>query len=181
MADLKDANTRVVECIFLEEFFKCLEKIDIDISYLRKKLEYDKAKKKNFNSSSIAIEYYLSTNNIRQCPNLNTFVKVRKDNAKVCYENDVEPETYSKQETKDIVRKIQLPLIKHFEYIVSKYDKKQLHSILLSYLAYYTHKKRVDYFRYDFSNDTTLTNEARNTSAEIIISDRENIKDTLKI
>lgn len=180
MNDLKDAATRKIECQFLKEFFSCLLNIGFELTDLYKKLEDDENELKIFNSKGIIIEYYLSGKNIRQWPNLETFVNVRKKIAKICYEQNVTPGTYSKEETKQIVRKIQKPLVNYFEELVSQYDKTQLHCILLSYLAFFIHEKRVGIERYDFSNDQSLSLESRQNNAKIIVSKREEHKRYIK-
>lgn len=180
MKDLKHTQTRDIECEFLKEFFSCLEKIGLDTSSLNRQLDLDKKELKNFNSNEIKIKYYFSFDNIKSWPNIDMFVKVRKEIAKICYNNQVTPGVYTKEETKKIVRQIQPALISYFENIISQYDKVKLHCILLSYLAYYTHQKRIEFIRYDFSNDPTLSEDARNINSNIIIANREKYKSYIK-
>lgn len=180
MLDLEKTENREVECEFLKEFFSCLGWCNINLDLINKKLDKDKKEKKMFSTTKSYIEYYFSDKNIKGWPETSVYVDVRKQIAKVCKKSGIKQGIYTKEETKNIIRTIQPEMVRLFEEKIKQFDKKNLHEILLSYLAFYTQEKRTMLAKYKISRDENLSEESRVNTEKITTEKREEIKGKIR-
>lgn len=180
--DILDANDKEIECIFFQELLECLKNNPL--------IEYDKIMeevmsrihdKKSIEVIAIDLEYVFSNKNLGQWPDTASFVKVRKNIAYKCKEININPGTYDFKKATSIVRNIQKLIIPDFENIISKFNKYELHKILVSIVSYYYHQKQMDSKKLGITGSNYLSEEAKKISSRNIIENREESKHRIRV
>lgn len=133
---IEEAPDRRGENQYFEELLRplkeyCPEGYDELVNALRK----DSPNKKTVGVFKVEQHYYYSDNALdTEIPSI-SFVKAKKEIAKVCMSSDVEPGEYRGKEATATIRKMQLNAIMEFEAYISELDKETLHKMCLNYLA----------------------------------------------
>lgn len=136
MDTLEDAPDRRGENLYFEELLRpmkehCPEGYDKIIKALRE----DSSRKKTVGAFKAEQHYYYSDNALDTEISTISFVKARKEVAKVCMCSGVEPGEYHGKQATATIRKMQLNAVKRLEAYISELNKEDLHKKCLNYFA----------------------------------------------
>lgn len=116
-------------------------------------IEKDTNKKKTVSFFQITIEYKYNQNVSHSMPEQHSFKMARKDIAIICRTKDIEPGSYRRQAARDIVRRMQVELVKEFEQKIAQHDQIELHKLALDHLAELSHENKIMRHRYSGLSD----------------------------
>lgn len=181
MNDILESADKRVECEYFLELLSCLNgKFGLDFDYIKNKVNERRNDKKDIDALQIELKYYYSLNNTGLVIDDEYYVKVRKSIANDCKNANIESGLYSAKEATEIIRKLQDLLIPHFENVISKFNKYNLHKYLLSILAFNIHNKNINMKRYSVINKDSISDEAKDITSKNIIVGRERNKDNIR-
>ena len=181
LEDIADARDKSVECDFLKELLQCFEHTCL-INYADLCVEIDKnrSNKKEIEVLSIKMDYYYSENNMGLTIDDQSYIKVRKNIAYDCKKLNIETGIYDTTQATRIIRDIQKITVDRFEKEIEKFDKLQLHKVLLSILAHHINEKEIDLKRLSLSNNQYVSDEAKNITTINTIKNREESKNSIR-
>jgi hypothetical protein len=147
--DIETAEDRRVETNYFLELFKPLEKISKEDYAALSSLLYNEIRfKKEVDVFTMSINYYWSGKSILYKVEDKAYLCVRKEIAKLCHEMMIEPAIYIGKEATYAIRTMQGGLIKMFEGEVSKFNREDLHYLVLSIYSNSIHAVNVHKKRY---------------------------------
>lgn len=173
--DICNTKNRSVENKYVKELFFPLSRYFPEIcSKLDNELENTKLDKKEVDVVKIEIEYIY--NDSKKYFNVSTqdFMLAKKEIAKICLKNNVEPGEYYGKDANKIVRCMQKDLISFYEEEISKYNQLDLHYKLLELYSESTHIVNIHQKRYN--SFTNVTDDVLNEVQTKIINEREQEK-----
>ena len=181
MRDILESPDKRVECDYFIELLSCLNgRFGFNYDALKNKVNERRKDKKDIDALQIELKYYYSLNNIGLAIDDEYYVKVRKSIANDCKQSNIKSGLYSAKEAREIIRKLQDLLIPHFESVISKFNKYELHKRLLSILAFNIHNKNINYKRYSIMNKDGVSDEAKDITGKNIIVGREHNKENIR-
>lgn len=133
---IRQATTRKEEIEYFVELLSPLKKYSInEFEDFHQKVYRDAGEKKTVGVFIYERTYFFSVAAIDTEISAESFSKVRKEIARVCFKADVEPGIYSGKAATTIVRQMQTAATKVFENLVSQYDREKLHCMTLNYYS----------------------------------------------
>lgn len=170
--DMIAAKDNYVEIIYLLELFDCLRTIKtIKFSVIQQAIINLKGKKE-VKIIAKEIKYYKSENIYDVCVSNIALSRIDKLFAEKCLQIGIKPGKYEKNTFTRNIRKLQEIVIPIFEQEITKYNKTELHQLLLSILSSRTFNKSADDDRVKLSDSDDLEEKARNTCKLNIVKSR---------
>lgn len=171
--DIMECDNRSIENEYVKELFLPLSKYFSEIySKLIEHLDTTNLEKKEVDIVQIEIDYIYNHSNKYFNVDTKSFLLAKKDIAKICLNNNIQPGEYYGKDANKIVRSMQKDLISFFENEVAKYNQIDLHYKLLELYSSSTHTINIHRKRYD--SITNVTEEVLNEVQNKIIEEREN-------
>lgn len=96
----------------------------------------DEKKKKTVSVSEIKQYYYFSPFSVKEVITESSLMRVKKEIASICMANGILPGEYHGKQATEMIRKIQINLVNHFEEKIASYDKMELHYMALKYYSH---------------------------------------------
>ena len=96
----------------------------------------DENKKKTVSVNEFKQYYYFSPFSVKEEITESSLIRVKKEIASICKANDIIPGDYHGKKATEMIRKIQINLVKHFEEKIASYDKMELHYMALKYYSH---------------------------------------------
>lgn len=170
--DIMESENRSIENEYIKELFMPLNKYFPNIySKLCNFLDKTKSEKKEVDVIQLAIGYLYNDSNKNFNVDLKYFLQAKKNIAKICLDNDIQPGEYFGKDANRVIRKIQKDLIKFLEDEIKKYNQSDLHIKLLEMYSNCIHTINVHRRRYD--SITNVTPEVLKEVRQKIINERE--------
>ena len=171
--DIMKCDNRSIENEYVKELFLPLNKYFPKIySKLVEYLDNTNLNKKEVDVVQIEIDYIYNNSNNYFNVDTKSFLLAKKDIAKICLNNNIQPGEYYGKDANEIVRSMQKDLISFFENEVAKYNQMDLHYKLLELYSVSIHTINIHRKRYD--SITNVTEEVLNEVQGRIIEEREN-------
>ena len=132
MKDITKCVDRSVENkLILELFSSLVERETIGFGTFLTELKKNTSLKKTANAHTEKLDYYYNTNSLKLHIGEKAEVLVRKEIAKLAFDNGVMPGQYMQKEATEVIRKMQNSLVEYFEHMLLKYERINLHIVLL--------------------------------------------------
>ncbi len=96
----------------------------------------DGNKKKTVSVNECKQYYYFSPFSVKEEITESSLKRAKKEIASICLADGILPGEYHGKQATDIIRKIQIDLVKHFEGKIASYDKMKLHYLALRYYSH---------------------------------------------
>ena len=177
--DIIHTNDRSVENEYIKELFSPLNRYFPDVyADLVRYLTDTKSQKKEVEVVQIGIDYIYNQSHKHFNIEDKYFLQAKKEIAKICLSNDIEPKEYYGKDANQVIRKMQKDLITYFEGEVIKYNQKDLHCKLLELYANSMHI--IEIHRKRYNSITNVTEEVLDEVHTRIINERENEKRNLR-
>ncbi|WP_040285754.1 YecA family protein [Sporosarcina koreensis] len=154
MSDIMNASDKSIEsAYFLELIFPLKEYMQSSFERLEAIVKNDSSLKKEVGVFTVELDYYYSeiAPDIKIEPQ--SYVKARKEIAKVCFRAGVETGKYSGRKATKAIRKMQTEIVRVFENQISKYNKINLHNKVLNYYSTQLHGIIINLKRYSSFKD----------------------------
>lgn len=180
--DIMECDNRSIENEYVKELFLPLSKYFSEIySKLIEHLDTTNLEKKEVDIVQIEINYIYNHSNKYFNVDTKSFLLAKKDIAKICLNNNIQPGEYYGKDANKIVRSMQKDLISFFENEVTKYNQVDLHYKLLELYSSSTHIINIHRKRYDSITDVTeeVLNEVQNKIIEERENERRNVRTIL--
>ena len=134
---LKTAKDRTYENRFFLDLIKPFqEKYPDQYKVVSDIVNEDENKKKTVSVNEFKQYYYFSPFSVKEEITESSLLHVKKEIATVCLADGILPGEYHGKQATDIIRKIQIDLVKHFEAQIASYDKMKLHYMVLQYYSH---------------------------------------------
>ena len=170
--DIMESDNRSVENEYIKELFMPLNEYFPHIyAKLCTYLDKTKDEKKEVDIIQLAIDYVYNDSNIYFNVDLKYFLQAKKNIAKICLNNEIQPGEYFGKDANKVIRKMQKGLIEFLEDEIKKYNQKDLHIKLLEMYSNCIHVINIHRRRYD--SITNVTPEVLKEVRKKIISERE--------
>lgn len=172
LSTIQSANNRQAENTYLIELLQPLYKYSpTGYKHLEKKLAQDSSFKKTFGVLHVEQNYYFSDKSIPIRISAVSFVRAKKEIAKVCLKSEVKSGEYHGKMATEAIRKMQKSTIDVFEKYIARYDKYHLHKKVLNYHSIQQNEIFLNIKR--CSAFTDLSEEANDKFKKEIIKNRE--------
>lgn len=169
--DMMNSKDNSVELIYISELLSCLVKYHfVDYREIQKKIS-SLAGKKQIKLSQKKLEHYISEKPLDISIKDTTVSKINKFFATECKKVNIDPGTYERINFRENIRKLQNNVIPIFEKEIYKFDRIQLHKILLSLLASKTFNSELNKNKMHITHSNELNNQAKQKSEQIILDD----------
>lgn len=181
-SDIMAVENRSVENIYFKELIRSLEGImGQNKALLFEQIDKDNSRKKTVDIFELLIEYRFDRNVSFSMPSEGSFRSARKEIAKICRDSNIDPGNYEQQAARDIVRKMQVELIKEFESRIAEFNKVALHQMALNHLAFLTFEREIsrDRFSNQINIEDDLAVEFRKTAMDMREKAKRNIRSVL--
>lgn len=133
----------------------------------------DNNKKKTVSVNEIKQRYVFSPFSVEEEISESSYIQVRKEMASKCMSSGILPGEYHGKKATEVIRTIQLELVKHFENTLSSYNRMELH---YKALKYYSHELNEIYMQKErFMNLRDLDNEIQQEFLTNTIEYREKV------
>lgn len=170
--DIMKSDNRSVENEYVRELFMPLnEYFPVIYSKLCEFLNNTKSEKKEVEVIQIAIDYLYNKSNLYFNVDSKYFFQAKKNIAKICLNNNIQPGEYYGKEANKIIRQMQKDLIAFLESEVKNYNREDLHVRLLEMYSNSIHNICVHRRRYN--SITNVTEEVLEEVRYKIIEERE--------
>lgn len=154
MSDIMNASDKSIESAYFLELISPLKKY---MQSAFEKLEYivknDSSLKKEVGVFTVELDYYYSD----LAPDIKikaqSYIKARKEIAKVCFAAGIETGEYSGRKATQVIRKMQTEIVRVFENQISRYNKINLHAKILNYYSTQLHGIIINLKRYSSFKD----------------------------
>ena len=157
LSAMMNAIDKSVESTYFLELINPLKKhLQSSFAELELKVNMDSSLKKEVGVFTIEQDYYYSDMAPAFKMESLNFVKARKEIAKVCFSEGVEPGEYSGKSATRCIRKMQTAIVKVFEELISLYSKEDIHKKALSYYSSQLHGIIINLKRYSSFNNLDI-------------------------
>lgn len=154
LSAIQYAPDRRAENTYFKEILQPLSKYSPEMyKLLEIKLNEDSSLKKTVGVFQIEQEYYFSDKSLDTNISTVSFVKAKKEIAKVCFASGIEPGEYRGKAATATIRQMQLSVVKVFESYLAGFDQFDLHKRILSYYSVQQNGIIVNYKRYSTFTD----------------------------
>lgn len=147
-AMMNASDKRVESAYFLELIYPLKKYMQSSFEILESIVRNDSSLKKEVGVFTVEQDYYFSDMASSVQMEERSFVKARKEIAKVCFEVGVEPGEYRGKAATRVIRKMQKAIVRVFEDQISQYSKENLHKIALNYYSTQLHGIMINLKRY---------------------------------
>lgn len=153
LAIINSKDKSVESAYFLELIEPLREHLGTSYEDLEASINKDSSLKKEIGVFTVKQDYYYSD----MAPNVQmeekSFVKARKEIAKICFAAGANPGEYHGKAATEIIRKMQTTIVRVFEDQISQYNTGNLHNKVLNYYATQLHGIIINLKRYTSFRD----------------------------